>query len=128
MDRNAKCRNRILPTARASRGTAGLLGSLLAAGLVGACTAGGASAAVAIDPLVAHACGVTMGLAHSPDQYDLCVGSLRNARASIELAEAARQHEVACATRGLQPETPGYASCVLRLEQPRVAGVSGDAK
>lgn len=127
MDQRAQHYKRAIRSAAAKRLAIRFLGVLLVSGAAGACTIAGPADA-AIDPVVAHACGVTMGLDRYTEEYSDCVDGLEDAKAGVRRAKVSQQEWAACSAKGLQQGTSGYALCVLGQEQPLATGAIGDVK
>jgi len=66
---------------------------------------------------VHHACAVTMGLNPANSDYDMCVSSLLQTVAGLDQASLVERDRRACMQRGLQPNTPEFALCVVDAEQ-----------
>ena len=64
-----------------------------------------------------HACAVVLGLDPSGRQYDTCIRSLDRSLAERDQAQLVRTGRSACAQKGLQPDTPTFAVCVLTAEE-----------
>ena len=65
-----------------------------------------------------HACAVVLGLDPSGRQYDTCIRSLARSLAERDQAQLVRTGRSACAQKGLQPDTPAFAVCVLTAKIP----------
>jgi hypothetical protein len=63
-----------------------------------------------------QACAVTMGLNPANADYDMCVGSLLQTIAGLDQAALVQRDRNACMQRGLQPNTPDFALCVVDAE------------
>jgi hypothetical protein len=64
-----------------------------------------------------HACAVVLGLDPSGRQYDTCIRSLDRNLGERDQARLVQSGRNACAQKGLQPETPAFAVCVLTAEE-----------
>lgn len=64
-----------------------------------------------------HACAVVLGLDPSGRQYDTCIRSLNRSLAERDQWRLVQTGRSACAEKGLQPETPAFAVCVLTAEE-----------
>jgi hypothetical protein len=64
-----------------------------------------------------HACTVDMGLDSWGRDYDTCVSSLEKSLARVDRAQRVESERSACAAKGLDPDTPAFAVCVVTTGQ-----------
>jgi hypothetical protein len=62
-------------------------------------------------------CATTMGLNPAGADYDMCVTRLQQTTARMDQAAQVERDRRACMERGLQPDTPAFALCVVDAEQ-----------
>jgi hypothetical protein len=108
--------------ARLSRRTAPsvkIMGAAAIALLVSANTFANAAENSSRTALSQHACAIVLGLDPSGCQYDTCIRSLDRSLAERDQARLVQTGRSACANKGLQPETPAFAVCVLTAEESR---------
>jgi hypothetical protein len=66
-----------------------------------------------------HACAVVLGLDPSGRQYDTCIRSLDRSLAERDQVRLVQSGRSACAQKGLQPDTPDFAVCMLTAAESR---------
>ena len=67
---------------------------------------------------VAQICRDTMGLNPANYDFEMCRLGLLQTVASLNQADLIARDRQACAARGLAPNTPAFATCVVDAEQP----------
>jgi len=96
-----------------------IIGAAAIALLVSANTFANAAETSPRTTLEQHACAVILGLDPSRRQYDTCIRSLDRSLAERDQARLVQTGRSACAQKGLQPETPAFAVCVLTAAESR---------
>ena len=73
-----------------------------------------------------HACAVVMGLHHPGSLYDSCIRTLEQSLSGFDRQRSLAAARGACADRGLNPGTRGFALCVeTATRTPSVVDVAG---
>jgi hypothetical protein len=71
-----------------------------------------------------HACAVVLGLDPSGRRYGVCIRSLDRSLSEMDQAQLVTRldesKQSACAQKGLTPDTPAFALCVVNAEQSSV--------
>jgi hypothetical protein len=72
---------------------------------------------------VGQICQSVMGIEPGEEHYYACVSSLSDSVKGLDQSDAMQRAHSACAERGLEPDSPGFAECVLRTSD--AAALSG---